>query len=154
MLGKHFSCCRATENAISFAWNSSDFLFTLVISDTYPWCKSWPKCCFFKKPSLISQTMLGEPFNICPSVLSRLVVSDSCNPSDCSLPGFFVHGIFQARLLEWFAISFFRGSFQPRHWIHVFCISRRILCHWAKGSPYTPISPFFPHCSNQDFPEK
>ena len=34
-----------------------------------------------------------------------------CNPMDCSLPGFFVHGILQARILEWVAISFSRGSF-------------------------------------------
>ena len=33
-----------------------------------------------------------------------------CYPMDCSLPGFSVHGIFQARVLEWVAISFSRGS--------------------------------------------
>ena len=33
---------------------------------------------------------------------------------DCSLPGSFIHGIFQARVLEWVAISFSRGSSQPR----------------------------------------
>ena len=32
------------------------------------------------------------------------------NIQDCSLPGSSVHGIFQARILEWVAISFFRGS--------------------------------------------
>ena len=37
-----------------------------------------------------------------------------CNPMDCSLPGSSVHGIFQARVLEWVAISFSRGSSQPR----------------------------------------
>ena len=37
-----------------------------------------------------------------------------CNPIDCSLPGSFVHGIFQAVVLEWIAISFSRGSSQPR----------------------------------------
>ena len=41
-------------------------------------------------------------------------VARSCptlgDPIDCSLPGFFVHGIFQARVLEWVAISFSRGS--------------------------------------------
>ena len=37
-----------------------------------------------------------------------------CNPMDCSLPGSSVHGILQARLLEWVAISFSRGSSQPR----------------------------------------
>ena len=29
-----------------------------------------------------------------------------CNPMDCSLPGSYVHGIFQARVLEWEAIAF------------------------------------------------
>ena len=37
-----------------------------------------------------------------------------CDPMDCSLPGSSVHGILQARVLEWVAISFSRGSSQPR----------------------------------------
>ena len=37
-----------------------------------------------------------------------------CDPIDYSLPGSSVHGIFQARVLEWVAISFSRGSSQPR----------------------------------------
>ena len=37
-----------------------------------------------------------------------------CDPMDCSLPGSSVHGILQARILEWVAISFSRGSSQPR----------------------------------------
>ena len=36
-----------------------------------------------------------------------------CHPMDCSLPVFSVHGIFQARILEWVAISFSRGSSWP-----------------------------------------
>ena len=42
------------------------------------------------------------------------VVSDSCDPIDCSLPGSSVHGIIQARILGWVAISFSRGSSWPR----------------------------------------
>ena len=38
-----------------------------------------------------------------------------CNPMDCSLPGSSLHGIFQARILEWGAISFSRGSSQHRN---------------------------------------
>ena len=45
---------------------------------------------------------------------SLQVVSDSCNPMDYSPPGSSVHGIFQARILEWLAISFSRGSSGPR----------------------------------------
>jgi len=37
-----------------------------------------------------------------------------CDPMDCSLPGSSVHGIFQATVLEWIAISFSKGSSQPR----------------------------------------
>ena len=36
-----------------------------------------------------------------------------CDPMDCSLPDSSIHGILQARILEWVAISFSRGSFQP-----------------------------------------
>ena len=44
---------------------------------------------------------------------------------DCSLPGSSVHGILQARILKWVAISFFRGSSQPRDWTRVSCIAGR-----------------------------
>ena len=37
-----------------------------------------------------------------------------CDPMDCSLPGSSVHGILQARILEWVAISFSRGTSRPR----------------------------------------
>ena len=55
-------------------------------------------------------------------------------PMDCSPPGSYVHGISQARILEWVAVSFYRGSSEPRDWAHVFCIScigRQILYHCA-----------------------
>ena len=42
-----------------------------------------------------------------------------CNPMHCSPPGSSVHGLFQARVLEWVAISFSRGSSQPRDRTHI-----------------------------------
>ena len=54
------------------------------------------------------------------------------DPMDCSLPGSSVHGILQARIPEWIAISSSRGSFWPRYWIHIFyvsCIGRWVLYH-------------------------
>ena len=50
-----------------------------------------------------------------------------CNPMDCSLPGSSIHGIFQAIVLEmkWAAISFSRGSSQPRDRTQVSCIVDR-----------------------------
>ena len=44
-----------------------------------------------------------------------------CDPMDYSPPGFSVCGILQARILEWAAIPFSRGSSQPRDWTHVSC---------------------------------
>ena len=58
-----------------------------------------------------------------------------CNPMAYSLPGFLVHGISQARILEWVAVSFSRRSSWPRDQTHVSCICRRILYHWDPGSP-------------------
>ena len=48
-----------------------------------------------------------------------------CDPMDCSLPGSSLHGILQARVLEWVAISFSRGSSQPRDRTRVSCIPGR-----------------------------
>ena len=46
-----------------------------------------------------------------------------CHSMDCTLSGFSVHGIFQARILEWVAISFSRGSSRPRDQTCVSCVS-------------------------------
>ena len=48
---------------------------------------------------------------------------------DCSPPGFSVHGILQARILEWVAIPFFSRSSQPRDWTQVSHVGRQILYH-------------------------
>ena len=56
-------------------------------------------------------------------VVSLSVVSNSCDPVDCSLPGSSVHGIFQARILEWVSISYPRGSSLPRDQTQVSCIA-------------------------------
>ena len=56
-------------------------------------------------------------------------VAQSCptlyDPMNCSPPGSSVHGIFQAWILEWVAISFSRGSSWPRDWTQVSCIVGR-----------------------------
>ena len=46
-----------------------------------------------------------------------------CDPMACSPPGSLVHGIFQARVLEWVAISSSRGCSWPRDGTHVSCVS-------------------------------
>ena len=54
-----------------------------------------------------------------------------CDPMDCSLPGSSVHGIFQAIVLEWIAISFYSGSSQPRDGTQVSRVVDRRFTVWA-----------------------
>ena len=54
-----------------------------------------------------------------------------CDPMDCTLPGFSIHGILQARILEWVAISFSRGSSPPRDRTWVSRIAGRCFTVWA-----------------------
>ena len=81
-------------------------------------------------------------------MLSCSVMSDSCNPIDCSLPGSSVHRIHQARILEWVAVSFSRGSFWPRNWTQVSCIAGRLFTDGATRETRLPLlttsSPFLP----------
>ena len=76
---------------------------------------------------------VGSDTQSCPTL---------CNPMDCSLPNLSVLGILQARILEWVAIPFSRGSSIPRDPTWVSCISsngRQILYHyWHLRSPYLP----------------
>ena len=64
-----------------------------------------------------------------PCVLHHSVVSSSLQPPDCSQPGSSVHGILQARILDWVAMPSSRGSSQPKDQIRISCIGRWILCH-------------------------
>ena len=65
----------------------------------------------------------------------KMLVAQSCwtlcDPMDNSLPGSSVHGILQARILEWVAISSSRGSSWPRHRTWVSCIAGRFFTVWA-----------------------
>ena len=68
-----------------------------------------------------------------PMVKVKVLVAQSCrtlcNPMDCNLPRFSVHGILQARILEWIAISFSMRSSHPKDWTWVSCIGKQILYH-------------------------
>ena len=58
--------------------------------------------------------VIANPFwkkvTLCVSVLVAQLCSTLCDPMDCSLPGSSVHGIFQARMLEWGAIPTSKGN--------------------------------------------
>ena len=63
-----------------------------------------------------------------------------CNPMDCSLPVSSVHGILQARILEWVAIFFSRGSSWPRDQTWVTCIAGGFCTVWATMEALTHAS--------------
>ena len=66
-------------------------------------------------------------YTIIQSEKVKVSVSQSCltlcDPKDGSPPGSSIHRIFQARIVKWVAISFFRGSSQPRGQTRVSCIA-------------------------------
>ena len=95
----------------------------------------WPygyRCC-------TGQDIISLPFNLIPffTQLGPVVslVAQSCRlfgtPMDCSPPGSSVHGIRQARLLEWVAIPFSKGFSRPRDRTRVSCIAGRFFTVWA-----------------------
>ena len=79
---------------------------------------SWPSCVF---PALVAQLCLTL-----------------CDPMDCIPPDSSVHGIPQARTLEWVAIPFSRGSSRPRDSIRVSCIVKRFFIIWANREAPCP----------------
>ena len=63
------------------------------------------------------------------------------DPTHCSLPGSSVHGILQARILEWVAMSFSRGSSQHRDQIYISCLAGGLYC-WATQEAQSTIFRF------------
>ena len=80
-----------------------------------------------KEKSWCNLTLSAKSLQSCPSL---------CDPMDCSTPSFSVHGILQARILEWVAISFFNRSSWPRDWTYIsyYQVDSLLLSHW--GSPF------------------
>ena len=64
-----------------------------------------------------------ELFLLCLTQVHAQSCPTLCGPMDYSLPSSSVHGIFQAWILKWVAISSLRGSFQPRDQTRIFCSS-------------------------------
>ena len=88
----------------------------------------WVKIQFWKRTTPLGNNSESEVTQSCPTL---------CNPMDYSLPGSSVHGIFQARTLEWTAISFSRGSSQPRNRTQVSSTAGRFFTNWASPGRIT-----------------
>ena len=103
------------------------------------------KCCYDPEHDVYISGWEQKLEAVCVWAQSCLTLCDSM---DCSLPEASVRGIFQARILEWVAIPFSRGSSWPRDWTRVSCVSSItgtwILHHsttWEGAS--SRLSPFF-----------
>ena len=77
-----------------------------------------------------------EVTDICCCCLVAQLCPTLCDPMDCSPPGSSLHGILQARILEWVVIFFSRGSLWPRDWTH--CLLHA-LHWWADSLPTEPL---------------
>ena len=86
---------------------------------------TWTRLLAFNTHEMIKFccSMCAKLLQLCPTL---------CDPMDCSPPGSSVHGILQARILEWVTMPSSRGSSPPRDRTHLFfisCISRQVLSH-------------------------
>ena len=99
-----------------------NMLFYLEVSQLSRW-----------KVSDIPVGINGSQDIVCAHIHTQLLQScpTLCDAMDCSLPGFFVHGIFQARILEWVDMPSSRGSFWPRDQTRASCVAGRFFTHWA-----------------------
>ena len=126
-----------TKQVVGWIWPSvSNLPHGTVVSTAAPWFRCTRPVCFIfyflpivvfffitfvaniEKPMTFTKfeaSLEGVP--ILNSHLYTAIIL--CDPMDCSLPGSSIHGIFQARVLEWVVISFSRGSSQPRNWTQI-----------------------------------
>ena len=82
--------------------------------------------------SMDHQTSVYWSFTTCVHARSVAQLCQTlCHPMDCSLPSSSVHGILQARILEWVAMSFSNRSAQPRDWTQVSWTADRFFTIWA-----------------------
>ena len=90
-------------------------------------CKKKKKCVYCV---YICVLWSDRKLHICCCLVTKLCLN-LLQPHGCRPLGSSVHGISQARILEWVAISFSRGSSQPRNWTHVSSVGRWIVYFWV-----------------------
>ena len=110
---------------IQAPWAEKQTTTTTKIRDSpqTPWC--WHnqildalEYCFWAFMSHLH----AKSLRLCPTL---------CNPMECSLPSSSIHGILQARILEWVVMPSSRGSSQPRDQTQVSHITGRFFTSWA-----------------------
>ena len=104
-------------------------------------CVSWTAGFLTTEP-------LGKPYknqtdrrSQIPEVKVSQLCPTLCDPRACSPPDSSVHGILQARILEWVAIPFSRDSSWPRNWTWVYYIAGRFFTIWATRESRDMLTP-------------
>ena len=99
------------------------------VAENWTWLSDWTELnwteYYYYNYSYCYCVLYAKSLQSCPTL---------CDTMDCNLPGSSIYGILQARLLEWVAMTFSRGSSQPRDqtWVSCgSCIGRQILFHWT-----------------------
>ena len=117
------------QNSGSWWWTGRPGMLQSMESQRvgHNWVTEWNWCllntCYMPRTILSTCHMKwSEVAQSCPTL---------CDPMDCSPPGSSVPGILQARILEWVAICFSRGSSWPRDQTYVSCIAGRCFNLWA-----------------------
>ena len=123
-----YSMATTVNNTALYTWNfkkiSGKYILNVLIAHTHinGNCVRWWMWSFYYGNHLATYEV-------------KVLVAQSCltlwDPMDCSPPGSFVHGILQARILEWVAILFSRRSPRPRDQTRVSCMSGRFFTIWA-----------------------
>ena len=90
-----------------------------------------PDCCFFCYLLNTSSDPLNQIVCVCVHALVTQLCPIVIDPVDCSQPGSSVHGILQARILQWVSIPFSKGSSWPRDQNWDSCIAGRFFIIWA-----------------------
>ena len=98
------------------------FFFPMLFS-------SWDTVCLCA-PRIPAEIMVGLFYKDSEIMKGKVKVAQSC-PTLCDPLGYTVHGILQARILEWTAVPFSRRSSQPRNWTRVSCIAGGFFTSWA-----------------------
>ena len=119
----------------SWGWKESDTTERLTSLHTKSWEKKrsqsqWAKGRIIQLNAEFQKIARREKKKWSESEVTQSCLT-LCNPIGCSPPGSSVHGILQARVLEWVAIPFSRGSSWPRDWTQVSCIAGKFFTVWA-----------------------
>ena len=126
----------------SLSWNSGIFYTKKgrrKLKHVLVWFSLWRGHVSFSLPEIIHRWVWSGCilWGVCVCLLAAQLCPTPCNPMDYSLLGSSLHGILQTRILEWVAIPFSRGSFQPRDWTQVSCVADRFFTVWLTGEALT-----------------